>query len=204
MRTTKNAKRGTPSGSKDLPPGTRIAKITRIRDFGSVSNVALDAGGSLQFTLDQVPGHPEITAMYDGYSIDQVDVTFTWVAPFSSTTSASAVAPIMMLATDYDDALPPTTSDQVGEFSTARLRPFSVANNTFTVSVKPRVAMQLFRSGVTSAYGWGKSSQIVDAANIDVPHYGLKWFTKYYNTGINPSANINIHLKFHLTLYASR
>lgn len=187
-----------------LPPGVKRTKLVRTRDFGIVNKVALDTGGSLQFTLDQVPGQAEITALYDAYSIDKVEIHFVWSQPTQGAAPGASVAPLMLCTRDYDDALPPVTYDTVGEYADASLLVFGLANNHHVVTVQPRVAKTLFRTGVTSAYGWGAQSEIIDAANIDVPHYGLKWFTRYYNSTGQPDSFINIHIKYYLSGYAQR
>lgn len=187
-----------------LPPGVRRHKFTRTRDFGTIAKSALDAGGSLQFTLDQVPGYAELTALYDAYSIDSVDVTFVWYQAFTGPGVAFAQSPVMIVTRDYDDANAPATFADVGEYSDATLHPFSVANNKFTVNVKPRVAKQLYRAGVSSGFSWGGQSEIVDAGTVDVPHYGLKWFTDFYSTTYTPDMNIRVFIKYHITGYAAR
>jgi hypothetical protein len=192
------------TGRAGLPPGVRVHKFTRTRDFGTVAKAALDTGGSLQFSLDQVPGYTEFTNLYDAYSIDSVDITFVWWQPYSGVTSGAAQSPCMIITPDYDDAATPATFDEVGEFSTASLHPMSLAKNSFTITVKPRVATSLFRAGVTSGYGWGGQSQVIDCGTADVPHYGLKWFTMFHSNTYTPDSSIRMIIRYNLSCYASR
>lgn len=190
--------------ASNLPPGVKKHKFTRIRDFGSVAKAALDVGGSLQFTLDQIPGYLEFNNLYDAYSIDSVDVTFVWWQPYTGASASAAQCPTMIVTRDYDDAGTPATFAEVGEYSDATLHPFSLAKNSFTMTVKPRVSRTVYRTGVTSGYGWGSQSEIIDAASVDVPHYGLKWFTTAYSNTYTPDSNIRVYIKYHVTGYASR
>ncbi len=182
-----------------LPPGVVAHRLVRLRDFGSISSAALDQGGSLQFTLDQVPGYAELTNMYDAYSIDKVEVTFVWTKG-----NAAVDFPCMVVTQDYDDATAPATVGEVGEYNSSRLLTFTPAMNKQVVTVEPRCAQTVFRTGVTSAYSWGTKSQIIDAANADCPHYGLKWFLVNYNTTYQPTSIMKVYLRFHLTAYATR
>lgn len=199
----KKASKPSGKGTNQLPAGVRAHKFTRTRDFGLVSKAALDTGGSLQFTLDQVPSYAELTTLYDAYSIDRVEVTFVWFAPYVGATAGAAQMPVMVITPDYDDANPVTTVNEIGEYGQARVVPFTTAKNSHTISVVPRAAKQMFR-GVTSGYSWAEKSAVIDAGNIDVPHYGLKWFTQHYNSTYHPDSLIKIYVKFHLTGYAVR
>lgn len=199
----KNASKSSGKGTNQLPTGVRAHKFTRTRDFGVIAKSALDTGGSLQFTLDQVPSYAELTTLYDAYSIDKVEVTFVWFSPFTGAATGAAQMPIMMVTPDFDDANPVTTVGEIGEYGQARVVPFNLARNSHTVTIAPRAAKQVYR-GVTSGFSWAEKSAIIDAGNVDVPHYGLKWFTQFYNSTYTPDSLIRIYIKFHITGYAVR
>lgn len=187
-----------------LPPGVKAHKFTRIRDHGTVIKFAADTGTGLQFTLDQIPGFGDITTAYDAYSIDKVDVTFVWNCPYSGALSANAQFPNMVVARDYDDVLAPVTFAEVGEYSDSQLLAFNMSKSRHTITVVPRVAKTYYKAGVSSGYGWGDASAVLDSANIDIPHYGLKWYTNYYSTTYTPQSEIRVYIKYYLTGYASK
>jgi hypothetical protein len=158
----------------------------------------------ISFSLNQVPEFAELTALYDAYSIDKVEITFVWAKPYTGPAAGDARTPTMLITRDYDDANAPVTFDEVGAYSDSRLVPLSIARPTYTIPVEPRTAKALFRSGVSSAYGWGEKSAVIDAANADVPHFGLKLWTTDYNSTETPNSFIKIFIKFHITGYATR
>lgn len=193
-----------PGTSSRLPPGVKAHKFTRLRDFGAVPKSALDSGYALQFTLDQLPNYAEIQAMYDAYSIDKVEVTWHWYQPYVGPTSAEAQAPCIVCTPDYDDALTPTTLSEVSEYSTSRMFPFSTSANSHSITVYPRVAKTLYRTGISSGYAWGDKSTMIDAIYADAPHYGLKWFTSCYSTTYTPASAIRIYIKYYMTGYSPK
>lgn len=187
-----------------LPPGVRVHAFSRTVDFGIVPKAALDTGSSLRFSLDQIPGYTEFTNLYDAYSIDSVDVTFVWWQPYSGASTGTAQAPCMIITPDYDDASAPATFAEVGEYSTAVIKPFSLAKTHYTMTVKPRVSNQVYKSAVASGYSWGSQSTIIDAGDANVPHFGLKMFTSFYSNTYTPDSGIRIYIKYNLSGYAQR
>lgn len=193
------------SGRTDqLPPGVKRHTFTRIVDFGFAPKGAVDLGGALQFNMNQLPGVAELTNTYDAYSIDKVDVTFQWVQPFASSTAANAHTPVMIVTRDYDDAEPPLSFGETCEYADAKLCPYSLHKPTYTISVEPRVATTVFRSGVTSGYSWGRKGQIIDFGNPDVPHYGLKYWNQFHNSTSFPATAIRVYGVVHFSCYAAR
>lgn len=181
-----------------LPPGLTAQGFVRYKDNLTIGLPALDSGYSFAFNLAQVPDSAEFTSLYDAYIIDQVDMRFVLTA------NADNAYPVLLAALDYDDASAMSSQNEILTRQGAMVMPFSATVREHTVSVKPRVAMTAFRSGVSSAYGWGAPNQLIDIALTDVPYYGIRtWFTNY-NTTDTPGAVIRVFIKYHMRFVGQR
>lgn len=144
------------------------------------------------FTLDKLPQYTEFDTLYDRYMITSVVVKFQLISnpdsayfPGSSTTvNADNWYPKLWYYTDYDDNTAPTSLDDVKQVARAKhvvLRP----NKEIKVVVKPAILAQTYRTSTSTGYApvW---KQWVDIANVDVPHYGLKyWMDRDWETRLH-------------------
>lgn len=135
------------------------------------SNAALINYFSKSFALDDIPGVAEFIALFDQYCITKIVLKFYPVGNPCITNATNNEVGQLITVKDYDDATLPTVLNDLLEFETVAVHH---PGRAFTLTIRPRVAKTIFRTGITSAYGMGDASTWVDAANTDVPHFGLK------------------------------
>lgn len=134
----------------------------------------------ITFSLDQVRGASELTALYDQYMIVGVKVVFQLVTnpdadrKINETTNANAsnFYPKLMFVRDYDNITIETPNDlrERNNMKMVVLQP----NKTASVYVRPAVRNLVYLDGVTPATSpvW---NQWVDCSTTTVPHLGLKF-----------------------------
>lgn len=135
---------------------------------------------SIIFTLDQVRGVSELTALYDQYMITGVKVMFQLVTnPDSDTTTntttvanATNFYPKLMYVRDYDNNTVETPNElrERNNMTMRVLRP----NQIVSVFVRPALRNLLYLDGasVANAPIW---NQWIDCSTTQTPHYGLKY-----------------------------
>lgn len=177
----------------DLPSGYRAHSYVRFRDNGGIALIAADNGVGWNFTFNQIADYTDFTSLYDGYTIDKVEMRFVLF------NNVAEKYPVLLLAPDYDDSAAPVGETDLLAMEGCRVLPFSPDKREHSIVVKPRISQTLFRTGVTSAYGWGKERQIIDMANVDTPHYGVRSWIVNYNSTDTPGAVIRVFLKYHFS-----
>ena len=158
---------------------------------------------SFEFSLDQIYSYSEFTTLFDKYRLDKVDVYIqmitnpdaqlvTNVTAGTNVNAATAYInsnnwyPKMWYINDHDDSATTTIAaikERVG-VKCCVLKP----NVVKKITVKPAVAVQIYRTATTTGYGpkWG---QYIDMSNTNVPHYGLK--TVIDPLGLDPSGTFS-------------
>lgn len=177
-----------------VPSGShRFLRATRLADL---SQAAADQGFQASYLLSGVPNSSEFTALYDCYRIDKVEITFVFDLGSAATTS---YYPRIVFAPDFNDSTPPTTETDVLQYSQARSYQFSDANRELTISIVPRVAKTVYRTAVTSAYGWDSTRTWLDTAYPDIPHFGLKFFVNNYNSTSFGGTKLRYYTRYFVT-----
>jgi len=174
------------------PTNRRLAALyhtfTRRCDYPNTTLLASTAdnwkGQALSFKLNDLPNPTDFTNLFDSYRINWVKLTLTFQG--SSTALYDTYfnnMPLMFMAyTDYDDSNPPASSlagwQSVQEVAMAKR--FTVSNkgrNTFTFYIKPRVAIETFRDGLTTGYS-SVNNRWCDCQYDDIAHYGFKYIVR--------------------------
>lgn len=127
-------------------------------------------GASRVFTLNDVPGAGEFTALYDQFQIKAVKVQ---LIPRYTDVANNATQGNMWSCIDQDDATPPPNIDTVLQYPNVKR---TRMNQVHTRFLKPCVATEVFSSGITSTYS-PKKNVWVDIAAPGTEHYAVKfWF----------------------------
>lgn len=135
---------------------------------------------SAEFKLSDVVNVTDFSTLYDRYMITRVDVEFQLLSNPDSATSVNTTTaagtnfyPRLWYYTDHDDAATPANLNEVKQVSRAR-NAVMEPNKVITVTVKPAILNQTYRTVATTGYSpqW---NIWIDMAQTDVPHYGLKW-----------------------------
>lgn len=138
----------------------------------------------ITFSLDQVRGASELTALYDQYMIVGVKVRFQLQSNPDSNTALNNTTlgnganfyPKLMYVRDYDNITIETPNDlrERNNMQMKVLRP----NSFIDVYVRPAVRNQVYLDGVTAATSpiW---NQWIDCSTTTVPHLGLKFSMEF-------------------------
>lgn len=127
-----------------------------------------------QFTLGELPGQDEPSALFDQYRINKVVVV---VRPQRNTYNSdvtSAQLPQIVDLVDYDDATVLTTTNDYLQFATARVHSGALP---FKRKFTPACAAAFVGSDASAFPIVGRGSkfkQWLDCSNATVPHYGYK------------------------------
>jgi hypothetical protein len=145
--------------------------------FIGPGGTATDAFFSLQFSLSDLPQASSWSALYDAYRIKAARLRMmpeANVLPLASNlgaaTTAVAKAQNLHTAFDYDDAVVPTSLNQIMEYES-----FEVTRSTDDLDrdLSPRVATAVY-DGVSTGYSQPGGPIWLDMAKQDIPHYGIK------------------------------
>ena len=143
-----------------------------------------------EFKFENIINYTEFQSLYDTFKIDYVVVTFqlinnpdSFLYPTGTTNNQNLTNyfPKLWYLRDYDGG----SSDTLTEIKERQgVRYFVMRpNRTYTVKLKPAVAVQTYRTATTT--GYGPKRMALDFANgTNVPHYGLH--TVFDTLGYNP------------------
>ncbi len=134
-----------------------------------------------------VPSSSEISALFQEYRIDSVEMTMFYTNNNSSLNSPSLSLPLINVAFDPNDANSVSLAAIQQMSGVRQIQLGNGADRTRTLTFKPRAAAAVY-NGLTSGYmsenkGW------INTATLDVPHYGVK---VVYDPGTTPGTSTNI------------
>jgi hypothetical protein len=174
---------------------SRIIRMVKAVDKGTVTGTAADLFGSITFTLNDLSEVTSITNLYDQYRIDKIDAYFLPLnQPVNSGVTALASG-MLVTAVDYDDNGTPGSLAVVLNYDNVKVHP---AGQSHTISFVPHIATAAY-SGAFTSYA-NMSSQWIDAVSNTVVHYGLK----YGVTGSTYWPVWRVICRYHISLKSSR
>lgn len=165
---------------------------------------------SFEFLFNSLYSYSEFTTLFDKYRLDKAVVYIQMInnpnAVVATNNSTNVTVnttptgwnttnwyPKLWYITDHDDSSTTTIAaikERVG-VKCCVLKP----NVVKKITVKPAVAVQIYKTAVAAGYGprWG---QFIDMANPDVPHYGLK--TVFDPLGLDPAGTYSFRYEWKL------
>jgi len=172
-----------PSGPS---PGATLTVVNQVNGFNVISgnttslslqqNAATALLGAIAFTLRDLNQQATYTAMFDQYRFEEVHFRLTTRSNAVSTFTASATTedvPYLLFVIDRDDSTALGTLAALGEYDNVIQVP-GIGN--LDIIVQPSVAPAIFSGGAFSGYSIARGDDTwIDNANIDVPHYGIKF-----------------------------
>lgn len=137
----------------------------------TVSAGASPITSSYFFYMSTINGGSELTALYDQYRFDKVEVTFTLRLDPGAQAAASAVYPKLWWARDYDSA-ETISQAQMYERGNAQMHVLDPTRPT-KITFKPNVMLNAYRTTTTFA-GSPKFGAWIDCAFNDVLALGAQ------------------------------
>lgn len=188
----------------------RNAKRLNVHSFSRYSGAfTLDMTGteqplSFEFKLSDLYSYSEFTTLFDKYKLTRAVVSIQMINnpnaiayTNTSTTGTGNVGvnfyPRLWYIADHDDSSTTTIAaikERVGVRSCV-LQP----NKIKKISVKPAVAVQLYKTATTTGYG-PRFNQYIDMTDSAVPHYGLKCV--FDPMGLDPIQTFNFRYEWKL------
>jgi len=170
-------------------------------------------GASQFFKLNVVQGVSDFLGLFDQYRIDKVVLQCMFQSNAVGVTEdanlnggKSGILPILYYTQDLDDAAVPNQLATVQQFARCKTKILS-ANQPFNITVRPKVARQVFQAGVASGYEVATNAKI-DNSYPDVQHYGMKyWIRNFYGKTQTPEVSLcklTIQPIYYLSMYNTR
>lgn len=144
--------------------------------------------GSVAFaTTATMPNVTEFTSLFDQYKIKRVKVRMIWSNNVSNGTASAGTLtgnanPIVQVATDLDDGVPPNVNTQLMEREDTKFIAFDT-NGPKSYSVSPKYAMAASVGGTTASLG-AQGSNWVNCSSDTVQWFGTKlWMESQSSAG---------------------
>lgn len=164
------------------PTATCVTLGTATASPGTVG--LYDVPFSMKFSLSQLMSYTDITQIADQYKINSVYVRVN--STYQVSTGVGQGPAWIEYIQDHDDATPPTLS-QLRTKMGVKTKYFGPTRSNISMGVRPRIADEVYRSGVLSAYAVGPKNQWINAEYPDVEQYGIKGIL--HNMYSNGAAN---------------
>lgn len=172
----------------------------------SLDGVQIYLGGAGGFAC-ALPGKLTLTAMYDEYQIDHIEITM-FVNNLASNDQVGVspglnnVQPIFIAAPDTDDA-GSTNRDDLLQYSTVQtFQP--TPGKPMVCRIKPAAAVQMYATLVNSGYG-RKFSPSLNCSYTNVQHYGFKMCCDGFRAPNNLiNCAVDFQFKYFMTFKSTR
>lgn len=169
---------------------------------GRQVNLTTDQLGQLSFSLNQVPGVTDFTALFDQYMISGVKVDFRLILDPSAAAAGSATYPNLYVRRDYDNTANETVQDIAQDNKSKRfiLQP----NKTRSIYLKPAVQAEYFNVSTALTSSSPQWNKWIDCSNSSYPHLGLKWAIDTMGILLTPGNTMDIEFTYYLKMKNTR
>lgn len=174
------------------PTGTCITLGTPSAAPGTTG--LYDIPFSMKFSLNQLQTFTDITQIADQYYLNNVLVKL--VSGFQAATGVGAPTPWVEYIQDKDDAAVPTLA-QMRQKMGVKTKFFGPTRTRIQMGVRPRVADEVFSSGITTGYAVGARVQWINCDYPAVEHYGIKGILhNVYSNGTSNQGLLTFDVSF--------
>lgn len=152
--------------------------------------------GAFEFKLSQISNVSEFTALFDSYTITCVVCRVYYGMTVIEGNSSAQQLGYFHYYKDFNDAISPSSIQDMREVSTYRCVPANRLQGKKIV-IRPRVAEMVYRTSVTTGYAMGRKNIFIDcnATGIECPFFGLKYCFEA------PATSVNHYLRIVNTMY---
>lgn len=170
------------SGGTRLNTDNYVSKLVRSAYFDTTVPVAYTYSLGLSFNVQGfyaagsftswAGGATDLSAAYDFYRIDRVEITFLFSQNQASTSTYVTALPYAFGAIDYNDA---TVTGNFADISQRSTCSFWRLDKPFKVNFTPRAQLGTYSGGVNSAYSEAPLGAWFNSNSTNTPlHYGYK------------------------------
>lgn len=143
--------------------------------------------GSVAFaTTVPMPNVSEFTSLFDQYKIKRIKVRMIWTNNVTNSSAAAGTLtgianPIVQIATDLDDGVPPATNTSLMEREDTRFLAFD-STGPKSYSVTPKYAMAASIGGASATLG-AQGSNWINVSSDTVQWFGTKLWMEPQSSG---------------------
>lgn len=162
------------------------------------------------FSLDDIYNATQYKAIFEYFKINKVVATFTYNSESDGSTVSNAasstvysrvgeVRPMVYWQIDHND-VDATSLLNLKASSRTKRKMLSAAEPEFSISFKPAVRSEVFKSALTTEYApkWGQYLSTTNGAVI--PHFGLKAYAIAEGNGLAARGKVNVSYKMYFTV----
>jgi len=141
---------------------------------GSITGSNGTVNSAIGLVLSDLPSYTDFTNLYDEYRILAIKTRWTpnYTAYSSGASNQALYPPTLCTVLDRNDASPSFSRPMMMQYQTFRERQSSRVNKIYC---KTYCQTEIYKTGVTSAWGAARGKQWVNTTNVDVPYYAYKW-----------------------------
>jgi len=134
-----------------------------------------DVFESYAFCLADIPNVTSLSALFDQYRIEEIQLRFRSRSPglfVANSSSPNYSCPQLMAVVDRDDNTAPSTLLELQQYDNCQQ---ISTQDSLDIILKPSVTPSVFSGGAFSGYSVEESGDLwLDVANASIPHYGVK------------------------------
>lgn len=135
---------------------------------------ALNGGASAPLNTAPLPNYTEFTTLFDQYKIKSCTIDMRFANNNSSINSPNTSLPVLYYADDNDDVVP-ISQNALQQYVHCKTTMLGTGAKEFTRHrVVPKPLVQLYETGVSTAYSNPVKPIWIDCNDSAVPHYGVK------------------------------
>lgn len=170
-------------------------KTFQLGVIGPQSSSILNNAGNWAFKLSTIAELVTVAGTFDQYRICAVKLRFIPQQNYSQNTTSSGLG-ILYQTSDYNDATVPASVLELLNRPGVKI---TRLDKPFTKFIKPRIADAVWSSsgaGTFSGYQVAKPSQWLNASNLNVEHYGWKWYADNLTAQTNVTVFCTMYVQF--------
>lgn len=166
-----------------------------ISDVNGTSQI----GGAMSFRMSALPQLLDFETLYDRYKLRGVKIVITPLSNFASAANLGTL-PVISYAYDNDDTAVPANNDVIRQYGTCKIKRL---DKPVKIWLRPKL---LLAGAGASAGEIVSSPKFIDMGDVDVDHYGVKFWIN--NMLLGNTATINslfrVTAKYYFTCQATR
>lgn len=169
---------------------------------GRQINLTTSPNGVFDFSLDQVPGASDFTALFDQYMISGVKVDFRLILDPSAQAFGSATYPNLYVRRDYDNTASETIQEIAQDNRSKRF--VLLPNRARSIYLKPALQAEYFNTSTALTDKSPVWNKWFDCSNTTMKHLGLKWAIDTMGILLTPGITMTVEFTYYLKMKNTR
>ena len=154
-----------------------------------------------QFTMNQIPRHPEFTAMFDKYKINGVKLTFSLEGDTSDILETNGLSMVWRYDTDGHSIQDSASVNTMLQSGNCKVVTFSQNKTRHSIFLKPKTLTPIFCGSATAfGYNAGNKKMWLDTNSPNILHYGLEYGFMNPSNTLGQSVTLQIIYTYYISL----